>query len=203
MTPYYEDESVTIYHGSALDIVPTLTWDLAITDPPYGVGFQYATYKDTPEAYEEVVIPTLLRLLEGPACAFFMPMKNAHRMPPAKWYLCWYKPGSTRRNALGGFNIWEPVAVYGDGWRCMNDAIRLPDCVNHDKGNEHPCPKPLALLRWVVSLHTGGVILDPFMGSGTTLRAAKDCGHKAIGIEIEEAYCEIAARRMAQEVLAL
>jgi site-specific DNA-methyltransferase (adenine-specific) len=65
--------------------------------------------------------------------------------------------------------------------------------------------KPLAVVSKMVRLGSqeGETILDPFMGSGTTLRAAKDLGRKAIGIEIEERYCEIAARRFAQEVLAL
>lgn len=66
----------------------------------------------------------------------------------------------------------------------------------------HPCPKPLRWMTWALSLAGDGVqsVLDPFMGSGTTLRAAKDLGRKAIGIEIEERYCEIAAKRMGQEV---
>jgi DNA modification methylase len=76
------------------------------------------------------------------------------------------------------------------------------DC-RHDKGNEHPCPKPVRLFTWLIeqpseATHT---IINPFMGSGTTLRGAKDLGRKAIGIEIEENYCEIAAKRIAQEVL--
>ena len=65
----------------------------------------------------------------------------------------------------------------------------------------HPCQKPVALMRWCLSF-CDGTILDPFMGSGTTLRAAKDLGRQAIGIEIEEKYCEIAANRLRQKVLA-
>ena len=69
--------------------------------------------------------------------------------------------------------------------------------------NTHPTPKPDALMRWLVTHGSGlnSLILDPFMGSGTTLRAAKDLGRRAIGIEIEEKYCEIAAKRMSQGVL--
>ena len=72
--------------------------------------------------------------------------------------------------------------------------------------NDHPTVKPLALMEYLVKLVTmpeRNLILDPFMGSGTTLRAAKDLQRKAIGIEIEERYCEIAAKRMSQEVLNL
>jgi site-specific DNA-methyltransferase (adenine-specific) len=70
---------------------------------------------------------------------------------------------------------------------------------------DHPCPKPYGWMAWAICLASedGETVLDPFMGSGTTLRAAKDLGRKAIGIEIEERYCEIAAKRMRQEVLPL
>jgi site-specific DNA-methyltransferase (adenine-specific) len=84
-----------------------------------------------------------------------------------------------------------------------------PDTLNkYEKSeiNGHPVPKPLGVWKWLMtrgSVNTGETILDPFMGSGTTLRAAKDLGRKAIGIELEERYCEIAARRCAQEVLDL
>jgi site-specific DNA-methyltransferase (adenine-specific) len=69
----------------------------------------------------------------------------------------------------------------------------------------HPTVKPTDLLAILLGYSTlaGEVVLDPFMGSGTTLVAAKNLGRKAIGIEIEERYCEIAAKRCSQEVLAL
>ena len=71
--------------------------------------------------------------------------------------------------------------------------------------NGHPTQKPLELIKWAIEQAPPEcmTILDPFMGSGTTLRAAKDLGRKCIGIEIEEKYCEIAAKRLAQEVLCL
>ena len=74
-----------------------------------------------------------------------------------------------------------------------------------ERGREHPTQKPLSLISQlcVVSSRQGDTILDPFMGSGTTLRAAKDLNRKAIGIELEEKYCEIAANRICQEVLEL
>jgi len=69
---------------------------------------------------------------------------------------------------------------------------------------EHIAQKPIEVMRWVMQIvPEGSTVVDPFMGSGTTLRAAKDSGLKAIGIEVDERYCEIAAKRMDQEVLAL
>lgn len=203
MRPYYEADGIVIYHGDALEVLPALEWGLAVTDPPYGVGFQYASYHDTEEAFRRSVLPVVSALVESGPAAVFMSMKRMQELPTFRWPLCWYKPGSTRRNAVGGFSIWEPVFLYGDGWRVANDAIRLPDCVNHDKGNEHPCPKPLDLIQWVIGHHSGAPVLDPFMGSGTTLVAAKNLGRQAIGVELEERYCEIAARRLDQGVLDL
>ena len=79
---------------------------------------------------------------------------------------------------------------------------RIPDVINADRtGNfSHPTEKPSGLIRILIESNEGETILDPFMGSGATLQAAKDIGRKAIGIEIEEKYCEIAAKRLMQEV---
>jgi len=202
MKPYFQDEHVTIYHGSAFDLMPADASGLTIvTDPPYGVGFSYASYQDTPEAFDAI-----RRALTGWAAtaeqmALFMSMRQLFTMPPPKWMLCWAKPGSCRRSAVGGFSEWEPILLYGK-WRVANDCKILPDCVNHstDAAQGHPCPKPIKLLTWLVGL-TEGVVHDPFAGSGTTGRAAKDLNRKAVLYEIEERYCEIAASRMAQGVL--
>jgi site-specific DNA-methyltransferase (adenine-specific) len=103
-----------------------------------------------------------------------------------------------------GFNNWEPIALYGKPPRAITDVIRAPIVTSENEGG-HPCPKPLEWAAGQIAVLSNPcqVIIDPFMGSGTTLRAAKDLGRKAIGIEIEERYCEIAARRLDQTVLAL
>jgi site-specific DNA-methyltransferase (adenine-specific) len=195
--PYYQDEAVTIYHADAREILPLLepgSVDLVLTDPPYGVGL--ADWDNLPHWDW---LDECQRI--SPLILFTPGIANLWKYPPADWVIGWAKPGSTRRNGTGGFNHWEPVLQYGSH-KWMVDLIYLPACVNHslDSG-DHPSSKPLALYRWLIERVAGHTILDPFMGSGTSLRAAKDLGRKAIGIEIEERYCEIAARRMAQLVL--
>jgi len=207
MRPYFEDDAVTIYHGDCREILSTLPpADLVLTDPPYGVGYKYGnSYQDDAEGYEPFVLGAFQQMRENaPMILITTGMRNLWLYPPADWVLCWAKPGSTRRNGLGGFNEWEPVLVYGKR-RIYNDFKLLPTAPNLSKDTgDHPAPKPIALYRWLVAVGSdnGATILDPFMGSGTTLRAAKDLGRKAIGIEIEERYCEIAAQRMSQMVLA-
>lgn len=119
--------------------------------------------------------------------------------PPPAWTLCWARPGSIQRAGGGGFSHWEPILVYGKNPFDVDFKIFPANTMAGDLG--HPCPKPLKLMTWLIEgSKAEGLILDPFMGSGTTLRAAKDLNRKAIGIEIEEKYCEIAALRMSQEV---
>lgn len=203
--PYYQDKYVTLYHGSSVEMLPEcFAPECVITDPPYGVGFKYASYEDTPENF--VAIRGLIERLAANAgqMALMMGQRQIWTMPRPKWMLCWAKPGSCRRSDLGGFNEWEPVLLYGK-WRVVsNDLMWLPNCNNYNKDEaaDHPCPKPIKLLSRIVSL-SDGVICDPFAGSGTTLLAAKSQERQAVGWEIEEAYCEIIASRLSQDVLSL
>jgi site-specific DNA-methyltransferase (adenine-specific) len=100
----------------------------------------------------------------------------------------------------------EMICIYGDGWSghrgdSVLTGLTVPTWNTGSAKRVHPHEKPVDLLAQIITKADGETILDPFMGSGTTLRAAKDLGRRAIGIEIEERYCEIAAKRMAQEVL--
>lgn len=208
MEPYYQDDAVTIYHGDCRDILPTLDpVDLVFADPPYGVDLAYGdAYSDEGgtgyEAWMTRLASDLCSL--SPLVAVTPGIRNVHSWPRPTWMLAWTKPGSTRRSDLGGFNEWEPIMLYGKR-RIYHDQLRLPTAPNlaGSETGDHPCPKPLKLLAWVVSelSDAGATVLDPFLGSGTTLRAAKNLGRRGIGIEIEERYCEIAAKRMGQEVL--
>lgn len=208
LTPYYDDGTVVIYHGDCQDVLPRLgAVDLVLTDPPYGVGFKYGDrYTDGDKQYAEWIKVVFDALVPLSGVIMLTPgIRNVWLYPPATWVLCWAKPGSPRRSDLGGFNEWEPILMYGKR-RIYNDFKRLPAWNNTSKDTgDHPCPKPINLFRWLVEQGSdpGHIVLDPFMGSGTTLRAAKDLGRRAIGIEIEERYCEIAARRLSQEVLQL
>jgi site-specific DNA-methyltransferase (adenine-specific) len=112
----------------------------------------------------------------------------------------WFKPGSTGQSKLGGFSTFENILCYGKHpKRIYQDAISLSSVSNLNSDTlDHPCPKPLKLFTWLVDVASldHAIVLDPFLGSGTTLVAAKLLGRRAIGIEIEEHYCEIAANRL-------
>ena len=201
---YYQDRFVTLYHASSLEMPECFAPECVVTDPPYGVGFKYENYEDTPENFD-AVRQMLHRLADNSTqMALMMSMRQLWTMPKPKWMLCWAKPGSCRRSSVGGFSEWEPILLYGKGWKIANDLKILPVCVNHSKdaAKDHPCPKPEKLMTWLVSLTTG-TICDPFAGSGTTLLAAKSLERKAVGWEIEEKYCEIIAKRLSQDVLPL
>ena len=199
MTPYYQDDYATIYHGDARDILPHLEpVDLVLTDPPYGVG--YAEWDS-----EIISASSWLPFCQENAPIVLVTPGNGNQYdyPKPIWTGCWFRPGSIQHAKGGqGFSHWEPILIYGKNPLSF-DAKRINN-TNQGLGSLHPCPKPLDLFKWLIdqSTESGETILDPFMGSGTTLRAAKDLGRKAIGIEIEEKYCEIAVDRLRQEVLA-
>ena len=206
MKPYYEQGGIVIYHADCRDVLPTLepgSVDLVLTDPPYNVGLEYSD-GDNRQDYS-VWTKGWFSLMPRPLVVTPGMVNLAMWLTMAKptWVCSWVKPNQCSPSALSGFNIWEPILVYG----------RLPKPVGQDAWiqpiglqqgvGDHPCPKYLPFWRKLLGAlsNDGALILDPFMGSGTTLRAAKDLGRRAIGIEIEERYCEIAARRLAQEVL--
>jgi site-specific DNA-methyltransferase (adenine-specific) len=204
--PYYEHAGITIYHGDCRDVLPLLPKvDLVLTDPPYGVGFQYASHDDSLESWRRLMQMVVVWTRAGGASMLITPscqiqqLEWIYRTIPPDWLICWYK-GSPGTAAFVGFNDWEPLLVYGKpkGLQMHDYFYAQPDPFT----NGHPCPKPERWATWLIgrASQTLGIILDPFMGSGTTLVAAKQLGRRAIGIEIEERYCEIAAKRLSQEV---
>ena len=203
MKPYYQDDAVKIYHGDCREIVPTLgRFDLLLTDPPYGaryaanpvVGKGKRKSNHAPMSWD-CNIPDIQ--ISVSACDNAIVWGgNYQQLPPRRRWLVWIKrdaPPSLASCELA-WTSYDANARFFDWPIAASNAERIG----------HPTQKPLALMNWCIGL-AGDVqtILDPFAGSGTTGRAAKDMGRKAVLIEREERYCEIGAKRMQQEVLPL
>lgn len=199
MTPYYSDDLVTIYHGDCREWMPEA--DVIVTDPPYGIGrdgkprstsrhgghkgYEFLGWDAQPAVIEPLLMRGLPTIIWG---------GNYFALPPARGWLVWDK-GQRIDQAdaeLAWTSLDQPVRVL-----TLNRVELMRD------GAVHPTQKPVALMRWCLGFLPDGIVLDPFMGSGSTLVAAKSFGRRAIGIEIEERYCEIAATRCSQEVLGL
>lgn len=208
MTPYYQDAAVQIFHGDCREILPQLEpVDLVLTDPPYAVGENYESHNDSGLRLR-LLIQDFLPVVraKAPTVTLSCGVANVWLYPKPTWTLCWFNKAGAGSGPWG-FTCWQPLLCYGPDPFLKAGKGRRADFIEHSETSEvngHPCPKPIGFVsKWIQRTSFGESILDPFMGSGTTLRAAKDLGRKAIGIEIEEKYCEIAARRMSQEVLAL
>lgn len=206
MKPYYQESGITIYHGDCREILPGLHADAVVTDPPYGIGFTYESHDDSPDKWFDLM-NDVVPLMKAAAPFIVMPSCAINRLGwwysthKPEWLIAWHK-GSPGHSSRVGFNDWEPLVTWGRPHRPMHDHFQAP-CGFDDSG--HPCPKPVEWAKWLVrrACPYGGVVVDPFMGSGTTLRAAKDLSRRAVGIEIEERYCDIAAKRLAQDLLPL
>ena len=216
--PYYQDDHCTIYHGDCRDIITHLEpVDLVLTDPPYGINYQpnYKTYAGQRNTFSPI------RNDDGSLDLGFLfnygkeqiifGAENFGGFPHRGRWICWFKRSwRTKANSMpsGDFELaWMSKrsgfykffqVIHGGAVNANSESG-----ANNDP-RFHPTEKPIPLLRSCIELFSdSNTILDPFMGSGTTLRAAKDLGRKAIGIEIEEKYCEIAVKRLRQEVLPL
>lgn len=223
--PYYEEKGIVIYNGDARELLPRFPMvDLVLTDPPYGVGLEAKRAKqrgggvsvrlggypieDTPEYVQCVVVPLIEFMRPRARRIVLTPgTRNLWLYPPADDIGCFYSAAGTGMGKWG-FTCMQPILYYGSdpflelslGSRANSHGQTYPNDANQI---EHPCAKPIRMWRWLTARAsaTTDTILDPFMGSGTTLVAAKQLGRKAIGIEIEERYCEIAVKRLAQEQL--
>ena len=212
MKPYYQNKWVTIYHGNCREILPQLDVkvDLVLTDPPYNaedIGFNKHSYigqsMKLPDGEYDQLCKDWFSLLDAKVIAITCGIANIWKYPPADWILCWDKPNSLSRNRWGGINAWEPILLYGKPANRLVKDIKRISAFSYGVSGNHPCPKPMELMDWLILLATNGegLILDPFLGSGTTCFCAKKLNRYSIGIEIEEKYCEIAARRCSQEVM--
>ena len=210
--PYYSDDFVTLFHGDCLEITEWLEADILVTDPPYGSEGLAGSYgrrnghagrtianDATTEARDAI-----LDLFEGrPALCFGTPRMPE---PPGGWdhRLVWDK----REPGLNG-GPWrythECIFVRGEGWVRLSASsfsiLSFPSANGSAEKSDHVHAKPIGLMERLIAAAPRGVVADPFAGSGSTLLAAKNVGRLAVGVELEERYCEIAAKRLSQDVL--
>jgi DNA modification methylase len=210
--PYYSQDGITLYCAKAEEVVPRIIEkvDLILTDPPYGINHP-TNYQERGRGklakcknYEPVVgddvpfDPTWLIEYRKPTCLWGANY-YANKLPNTSGWLVWDKerPDTLDQSTceLAWTNFVKGVRRFRWMWNGM-----LRD------GSDvlvHPTQKPVALMQWVLKLRWTpvGTVLDPYMGSGTTLVAAKRLGRRAIGIEMSEAYCEIAVQRLSQKEL--
>lgn len=227
MKPYYSLDGIDIYHGDCAEIAPTLgRFDLLCTDPPYGIGEARGKNKSrgcvvvdkrrsnkhakapsrdygTSDWDNEPVSAPLLTALRAAAryqCIFG---GNFFELPPSPAWLVWDKENGETDFAdceLAWTNYGRAVRRLRHQWHGM---LRGGLSGKQAEQRYHPTQKPLAVMSWAISLcpERPTSVLDPFMGSGTTLRACKDLGIRAVGIERELKYVQIAVDRLAQQVL--
>ncbi len=199
MTPYASGKNWTLYHGDCLKVLPTLTGiDAVVTDPPYGIARRFLKasgsgewsklYSDQIE-WDDVVPSRAVD--EALSMAGFVGVVwggNYFRLPPVRGWLIWDKMQS---HSSGHAELaWTSADTPIRSFRYCRAQLAT-------EGKQHPTQKPVTLMEWCIGfLPDAKTILDPFTGSGTTGVASIKTGRKFIGIELEEEYCKIAARRM-------
>lgn len=217
MKPYYHDEraGITIHHGDCREILPTLgKFCACISDPPYGVnhssshGASWANSNIQGDHSSELRDWAWNYFSECPRAMFGQSWKIAAPLG-VRGCLAWDKGAAF---GMGDLSFpwkpsWEEIYIAGNGWEGRRDegVLRGPVVVSWEtKGRVHPHQKPVWIFSHLIAkLPNARRYIDPFLGSGPMLEAAKLAGVSAVGIDIEERYCEIAARRLQQEVLAL
>lgn len=220
MTPYYEREGITIYHADCRDVLPLVAGvNVVLTDPPYGIegatgnvnvkrgkGKYKAAFTDNSQYTQTVVVPVIQNLIERVDCVVVTPgNRNFTYYPQPHSFGAFYQPAAVGLQVFGNLDA-QPIFYYGKNALGRNMGVPCSYVLTEQpEPSIHPCPKPLRAWQKLLSnvSKPGHVIFDPFMGVGTTLRAAKNLGRRAIGCDLDERYCEEAANRLAQDVLPL
>ena len=211
MKPYYEHAGITIYHGDCREILPQLSAVTSvITDPPYNCGKDYGVCNDAlPEDEYAHAMRTVVKECSSIASfqAWIAPryklnlwlslLPSAHLVVIRRGAAGPYRGGWSDQFEIA-LACGKPMRIIPDLW----DEIRLKGegYFFREETFNHPGYTPYPIMHRFVEIYPG-VILDPFCGTGTTLRAAKNLGREAVGIEINEAYCEVTAKRLSQEVI--
>lgn len=230
ISPYYQDGVVTIYHGDCREILPTLAHDsidLLLGDPPYGIDFKSQAPGGRTVAGDDTHYA--VRVLRQALFASLLPLRmSGHVLLFCGWQgwaafyeaasayftvrnaLIWHKGGGGAGNILSNYIRDYEIVIYAagiEGRRIGGEGGYSSVLPFKKPGRDrvHPTEKPTDLLEHLIRRHSpeAGVVLDPFMGGGSTLVAARNVGRQSIGIEIEERYCEIAAVRLNPNQLAL
>jgi DNA modification methylase len=202
--PYYQDGFVTIYHGDCREIEAWTSAAVLITDPPYGMEYDSGWMPRPIIGDDSVIVRDTALAHWGAKPALVFGRWSSPRPFGTRHVLIWDKgdwPGMGDLGLPWGPST-EEIYVLGLGFA----GVRRGSVLRYARltgAMAHPNEKPEPLIAYLMGFTPAGVIADPFMGSGTMLRVAKDRGRRAIGIEIEERYCEVAARRCAQEVLGI
>jgi len=211
MKPYYEDDAVTIYHADCRDILPDLEpVDLVLTDPPYSYGRTETEFSST----ENIAVclheasrltPTMIVFgtSSGRGVEF---LRSSIRVLPHNRVLAWHR--SYVNSPAAGPWRWDLVLIHvfgrgSFGRPQFSSLIQTDGTGGLAKEVGHKAPVPIEVMDRLYLPFAPGLVLDPFMGAGSSILSAVRGGGKAIGIELEEKYCEIAAKRMAQTVMKL
>ena len=212
--PYYQDDLVTLYHGDCLEVAEWLAADVLVTDPPYGMAYRDRQGRTIQNDLTVVVRDAAIALWGSRPCLAFGTWK-APRPPATNQVLIWDKGngvggGSTSPWGLSHEEIyvlgkWPPIEP-GGRWREGGKPARVSGVIRASNYNtqaadrpDHPTPKPTGLMESLIAKCPSGTVADPFAGSGSTLLAARNLGRPSIGVELEERYCELIAKRLSQQ----